>query len=325
MITAAPVPIRWNPEMSIYASEPFLRSVGDRCGWLGGFDESGTMRCVLPYTVVRKTILRMVRFRVETMPVGKDLSIEDERGFLSSVMAYFRTAGADLVIPAATNTIFRTYPDGAAAAPYGTYVIDLTQPEDALWGNVSASHRRKVRLAMKDGVQIRSGPEELEMVFAMVRDTFGRSSLPFMGLESFKRFVLGLGDHVKVMIAEHRGIVQGCIVIPFSDHAAYYVYGGSIPEPQQGAMHLLHWEAIRHFRALGVRRYDFVGVRINPDKGSKQEGLMMFKQRFGGQLVEGYLWKYPLRPMKYHLYNLAARLRTGGDIVDSEQHKLKLR
>ncbi len=79
---------------------------------------------------------------------------------------------------------------------------------------------------------------------------------------------------------------------------------------------------MRRFRLLGVTRYDLVGVRINPAPGSRQEGLLKFKQRFGGRLVQGYLWKYALRPLKYRLYCLAARLRSGGDIVDQEHHKL---
>jgi hypothetical protein len=48
----------------------------------------------------------------------------------------------------------------------------------------------------------------------------------------------------------------------------------------------------------------------------------MFKERFGGTLVQGYLWKFGYRPVKYFLYNLAARWRRGGDIVDQERHKL---
>ena len=35
------------------------------------------------------------------------------------------------------------------------------------------------------------------------------------------------------------------------------------------------------------------------------------------------MWKYPIRPMKFLLYNLAARLRRGGDIVDQERHKME--
>ena len=103
------------------------------------------------------------------------------------------------------------------------------------------------------------------------------------------------------------------------------MHGGSIPKPQAGSTNLLQWEAIRLFRRLGVRQYDFVGARTDPKKGSKIEGIMRFKRRFGGQLIQGYMWKYPFRPFKYYLYSLAARVRSGGDYVDQERHKLKER
>lgn len=49
---------------------------------------------------------------------------------------------------------------------------------------------------------------------------------------------------------------------------------------------------------------------------------MMFKQRFGGQLVQGYMWKYSLHPLKFAVYSLAVRLLRSGDIVDYERRKL---
>ena len=80
---------------------------------------------------------------------------------------------------------------------------------------------------------------------------------------------------------------------------------------------------MQEFQEIGVRRYDFVGVRINPEKGSKQEGLKMFKERFGGQLIQGYIWKYAFQPLKFAIYNYAVRFQRGGDIVDAEKNKLK--
>jgi len=111
-------------------------------------------------------------------------------------------------------------------------------------------------------------------------------------------------------------------VIPFSQHSAYYAYGGSAVHPLSGATNLLQWEAIRCFRSLGVKRYDFCGVRINPEAGSKAAGLMMYKERFGGHLVHGYMWRSSLRPIRAAVYRFAVRLLRGGDIVDQEQHKL---
>jgi hypothetical protein len=317
---ARPVEIKWHPGLSICASESFLKSVGDEYGWLGGFDRLDRLRCVLPYTIIRKAVFRMIRFRIETIPMEQGFEIAEEKLFLNSVADYFRAGGADMIVPAANNTIFRTCPDGAVVAPYGTYIIDLAQPEETIWKNLHSKHRNVIRNAMKTGVQIRSGAEYLETAYALVRETLKRSSLAFTSYDSFKRMVLGLGENVKVFVAERQGVVQGCAVIPFSGHSAYYVYGGSIPELATGAMNLLHWEAIRQFRGLGVRRYDFVGVRINPEPGSKQEGLKMFKERFGGQLAQGYMWKYAFHPLKYLVYRLAVRVLRGGDIVDQVRH-----
>jgi hypothetical protein len=321
---AIPVDINWSPDFSIFASEPFLKAVGDECGWLGGMDSSGELRCVLPYTMVRKAIFRMVRFRVETIAIGEDLTVEEEKSFLNSAMQYFRSIGADMTIPATTNTIFRTFPEGADVAPYGTYIVDLQLPEETLLGNLSSSHRRKVRQATKSGVTIQVGREYMETAYTLVRDTFKRSSISFMDFDSFRRMADSLGENVKIIVAKHEGVIQGSIVVPYSKYSAYYVYGGSIPNPANGSMVFLHWEAIRQFRSEGVKRYDFVGSRIDPEKGSKQEGLKAFKERFGGDLHQGYMWKYSLNPLKYKLYGLAARLRSGGDIVDAERHKLKI-
>jgi hypothetical protein len=322
-VKAIPIDINWHSGLPIFASEPFLKAVSDKYGWLGGIDDSGKIRCVLPYTIVKKAIFRMARFRVETVALGGDLQLAEEKAFLNSVVDQLRSLGADMIIPATTNSIFRTYPDGAIAAPYGTYIIDLTQSEADLWKNLSSSHRRKVRLATNDGVEIHEGMEYLRSAYHLVRETFLRSKVPFTGYEEFKRYVLSLSAQVKIYVATRKGAIQACLVVPFSMHTAYYVYGGSIPDPVAGATNLLHWEAIREFRGAGVNRYDFVGVRIQPEKGSKQEGLMTYKERFGGRLVRGYTWKYPFSAIKFGVYSMAVRLQRGGDVVDQEHSKLR--
>ena len=134
-----------------------------------------------------------------------------------------------------------------------------------------------------------------------------------------KRFTKCLGNNVKILIAFSEGVPQGCAVIPFSNYSAYYLYGGSIPKPISGATNFLQWEAIKMFRNLGVQRYDFVGVRISSDLAGKQLSLMKYKQRFGGQLAQGYIWKYSLRPLSYSIYSIAVQLLRGGDIVDQER------
>jgi hypothetical protein len=69
IIRAMPVEIQWHSGLPIYASEPFLKLLGGgQYGWIGGTDDTGRLRCVLPYAVIRKPGFRMIRFRTETIP-----------------------------------------------------------------------------------------------------------------------------------------------------------------------------------------------------------------------------------------------------------------
>jgi hypothetical protein len=322
-IKAEPVPIQWSQSLPVFAKEEFLRAVGDEYGWLGGKDESGTLRCVLPYTIVRKAGVRMVRFRLETISCGAGLDVTEEKTFLNSVVQHFRRIGADVIIPPTNNTLFRSYPDGASAAPYGSYVIDLQQPEETLWRNVYITSRRNIAAAQKDGVSVREGMELLVPAYDLIRETFRRSKMGFMNRDSFKKIALSLGENCKLLVAEHQGVAQSYSLFAFSSPSAYWIYGGNIEDQHPGAMKLLQWEAIRLFRTLGVRKYDFYGARIDPPRGSKQERINKMKKHLGASLSHGYVWKYSLRPSRAWLYSKAVRMLRGGDIVDQEEHKMK--
>lgn len=321
MIVASPMEIQWSPSLPVFAKQEFLRAVGDDYGWLGGIDESGTLRCILPFTIVRKAGLRMVRFRNQTI-FRTQMEVEEERAFLNSVVAYFRTTGADLIIPSSNNAIFRTFPDGAKAAPYGSHIVNLEISEDELWRNVSKTTRQNITSAQRDGVTVREGTEFLDDAYDVIRDTFSRSKMDFMHHDAFRRFATSLGENCKILVAEYKGVGQSYSLFAFSGPAAYWVYGGNIQNQHPGAMKLLQWESMRLFRNLGVRSYDFYGARINPASGSKQDGINRMKKSLGATVVQGYLWKYSLRPSRAWLYSKAVRLLRGGDIVDQEAHKL---
>jgi hypothetical protein len=313
-ITAKPIRIQWDPSLPVFAKEEFLKAVGDEYGWLGGFDASGTLRCILPYTIVHKAGLRMVRFRVETIPCG-ELDAREEKAFLNDVVRYFREIRADIIIPGSNNAIFRTCPDGAHKAPYGSYVIDLQQSEEALWRNIARITRQNIGTAQRDGVSIREGMEFLEPAYDLIIETFRRSRIPFMNRISF--------EQGKLLVAEHKGVAHSYCLFGFSQPRAYAIFAGNINGQHQGASKLLYWESIRVFRNLGVEQFDFYGARINPPKDSKQEGINLMKKRFGATLTEGYMWKYAIRPLRASLYSVSVRLLRGGDIVDRERIRLR--
>lgn len=328
----SPVPINWHSGLSIYASEPFLRSVSPAYGWVGGLDESGGLRCVLPYCMINKAIFRLIRFPVATITMEGQLALEEEHRFLNEVVEYLRSFDPDLIIPATFSTVFRTYPDGAVTTPYGSCILNLDQSEEILWANLHQKHRNVIRSAGKKGVLVKSGMEHLETAYRLTVESFRRSAGGMIGrirlgtrmdFSHFRQEIEAFGKNVKVFVAEHEGIAQSAAVIPFSMHSAYYMHGGSISNPVTGASNLLHWQAIREFRGLGVSCYDFFGVRANPEAGSKLEGIRKFKERFGGKVEIGYMWKMPFHPTKALLYEVATLIRSGGDVVDQERRKVR--
>ncbi|MCB2167359.1 MAG: hypothetical protein KQI78_06840 [Deltaproteobacteria bacterium] len=318
-----PIDFNWNPNFSIFAKESFLKSVGDKYGWVGGYDSAGDLCFVLPYTIINKFIFRMVRFRVETISINNNFEISKEKDFLTQTIKYFKSIKANIIIPATTNTIFRTYPDGAIAAPYGSYIIDLDLDHNSLWKNLNRIVRQNINKAKKEGVLIKNGDDYLIEAYDLIKETFNRSDLPFMDIGSFRRYISGIGKNGLFLVADYQNVPQSVCFFAFSNYCAYAIYAGNKQNMIDGSNKLLYWEAILFFKSIGVRYFDFVGARINPAKGSKQDNINAIKRRFGATLKEGFIWKYPINSTVFHLYNIAANFRTGGDIVDAEHHKLQ--
>lgn len=321
----------WTTEYPVCASPEFMRTVSRENGWIEGVDDAGKRHCVVPYCVIRKGGMTLLRFTSETIALG-ELALEDEKQFLNAVVELLRPRGIDVIVPATFSSLFRVAPDGAIAAPYGSFVVDLQQDEEKLWNGVHSKHRNKIRAAMKQGVTVRLANDRLAEATDLVHQSFDRSTkgwLPRLRLrlrlrsDSIGKEVRALGPQAAVFVAEFEGRIQGSAIIPFSRHCAYNMHAGSVADPVAGTTNLLQWEIMRYFRAQGVRYYNFVGARIDPEPGSKQEGLVNFKKRFGGALLRGFMWRYHLNPAKAWMYQLASRMRSGGDIVDQESHKLR--
>ena len=132
-------------------------------------------------------------------------------------------------------------------------------------------------------------------------------------------------ENIDIYIAYTNDIPESCIVYYVSQHCMYAIYAGLINFSLTGLNNLLYWEAIIDAKRKGIRYFDFVGARVNPKPGSKQEGIQRFKRHFGGDFVKGYLWKLPINKWKYFLYdyllillNFLKLTNYKGDIIDQE-------
>ena len=311
---------QWRDTDPIYCSSNYLASFNGQFGWVGGYI-GGHLSIVIPYTIKKKIIFKLATFHSAPVVLADLVTENEEKEFLNSCMLLLKKMGVDFCTQPPPHAVFRTYPNNAIAVPFGSYFIDLSRSEEDLWSSIHPKHRNVILNAKRKGVEIRFGAnQDILSVYEMLVQTMSRSSMPFISLDSFLSMTKSLAENVEVVIAYHDDKPIGCAVFPVSKYSAYYQYGGSIDAPVLGAMNLLHWEAVKHFKLAGVRFYDFVGARIEPKHGSKLEGIQRFKSRFGSTMRTGYLWKIPLSK-KYYIYNFLRRLKGGAisDIIDQEQ------
>jgi lipid II:glycine glycyltransferase (peptidoglycan interpeptide bridge formation enzyme) len=293
--------------------------MGDSYGWIGGFDDTG-LRLFIPYVIKKKIFVKYLTFHSSPIITGSELSEEEELCFLDNCISQFKISGIDFCTQPVNHAIFRAYPKRSIYAAFGSYILDLTRSEDELWNGFHHKHRNVILNAKKKGVIIKFNmPDSVNISYEIIRRTMFRSKMDMIPKLKFLKLIESLGANICIAIAFHEGKPMGCAVFPFSLYGAYYLYGGSSDLPVLGSMNLLHWEAIKYFKNLDVKRYDFVGARLKPIPGSKVEGIQRFKERFGPVMYKGYLWKIPIT-YKYYLFEIVLKIKNGfrGDIIDQE-------
>ena len=186
-----------------------------------------------------------------------------------------------------------------------------------------------IRRAERDGVQvIRGGIELLEKYMSCDIRTWRRSDIDKNNRRVYMDYLQSMGEKACIYIAEKEGEVQGGAIFLKNQAMSYYLYGATADRPSPGAMNLLQWKAMVDFKYEGVKKHNLVGCRINVDKDSKYYGIQSFKKSFGGELVEGVMFKMVLRPKMYKGFNVMYQIRyrgkvSGHDIIDQEIHKWK--
>ena len=277
---------------------------------------------VLPFYIKKKLFFRYLLFTLGDSGV----TTEDRISYLLNEVTGFikKNLPVDFILTQHVTALFSCCPQGSVNCFFGSYVVDLSLDEDALFANLHTKHRNVIKKAEKDGVRVSCGVENRGVCEALIQSTLERQHIGLLSqgmLEGLSRV-----KHMDYWVASFEGELQGAAILLWSENrSAYYMFGGSAVKPHAGAMNLLHWSAMKLMKERGVKYYDFVGARINPDEGSKYEGIQRFKSRFGGELKKGYLWKMPLNKFKYKLFCWLVAAKQGrnycGDVIDQERKR----
>lgn len=264
----------------------------------GYIEDSGL---ILPFALINKAkFIRIIQ--LPTTIIGKYDETE-ARSFLNKAVELLRKEYHAAIIMSLNTSPMITYPEKALYCKFGSYILDLSPSEEDLFKGLHSKHRNVIKKAMKDGVEITYGQENVDVCVSLIGETYGRQGKSASN-ESYYRNLAFLGDNCDYWVARLDGKVQGCAIILWDKDTAYYMHGGSCNHPHSGAMNLLQWEVIKKMKERGVKKYDFVGARATVVEGSKLEGIQRFKERFGGELIMGYRWEIDCNTVNAAIYRL---------------------
>ena len=185
--------------------------------------------------------------------------------------------------------------------------------EEEVWMGLTQGARRKVRIAMKNGVEVRPvGLEHLEEFSKMMQVTGERDGFNVRPKAYFARMLEALGEHARLYMGFYQGeAVCGAITTNYAGKTCY-VYGASSNQHREVMPnYLMQWEMIRWAIETGCSVYDFQGVSGNLEEGSHMYGLYQFKRGFNGQLDElAGEFDYIYRPVTARLVDRALQLHS---------------
>ncbi|MCH4896289.1 peptidoglycan bridge formation glycyltransferase FemA/FemB family protein [Marinilabiliaceae bacterium JC040] len=304
----------------IYAKKEYLKSIASKYGWLSCLNDEEIIYTI-PYVIKKKLFFKYIQFQYSGIKLANtDVTYKQ---YYDTILDFLKNQNCfDFVGVPPTHVLFSDYPNNSIVANFGSYRINLCQTEDELWKNIHSKHKNVIRKSINSNVEICIGFEYINDAIKLLNNTNKLAGFSLINKDDFinkNSSLFNIGGIV-VFVAYKDKIPQSCAIYRVDKNTVYYEQGGSCIKPFTGSGNLLHWEAIKYFKNNNCKVYDFVGARISPNKGSKLEGIQRFKSRFGGDLVKGYLWKYPINLFKYRLFMFLFWIKTKRkeDLIDQE-------
>lgn len=283
---------------------------------------------IIPYEIRKKYIFSFGRYLSEPFCLNQSAnSVEKRKEFINSAQMYIsRNKLSDWQDSVGAYTMFDVYPDNSRRIGFGNLVVDLENETEVLLANMTSKHRNMVRRAEKDGVTIQiGGLELLDDYCDLDEQTWKRSGQPPVDRSVYEKMLSCMPSSAFVAVSYYNGVPQSGMLSYYNNQMMYYMYGASADRPTVGANNYLHWEIMKEMKARGVKKYSFVGFRLGVNPDGKLAGIQHFKKGFGGELIEGYLFKATFSKPKRLLFEFLYRLKnkTGytEDAIDQEASK----
>lgn len=160
--------------------------------------------------------------------------------------------------------------------------------EEDVFAAFHSDHRRKIRIAMKNNVEIKiHGSEMAETFYQIMKETCERDGFELRSAAYFAKILEVFGDKARLYMAYYEGQpIAGAISVLWGDKVWYFYGASSNSNRKVMPNYLLQWEMIKWAIETDCKIYDFRGVAGVIDESNPLFGLYRFKHRFDGTYIE---------------------------------------
>lgn len=280
-----------------------IANIGHECV-MYFYDEAS--QALMPCKLNRKNIFSSLQIIIAPHHKGKEISPQEQLAFFNKVLAYCRQHRVcDRFIQPEPTGYTTVAPEGSTSCAFGTYRTLLQEnSEEEILNSFKTKFKQGVSASIRMDAICKFGREYFSDFYEMYSSTMQKANMPVDSVDYFNTYFNNMSDfNANVAVVYDQEHPVGGVFYLCSKHSAYITHAGSNNSISKnyGAVKHLHYSLMCHLKKLGVHYYDFAGVRIN-NKNPKLDGVFRFKEGFGGELYQGYLWKINILPIKTAIY-----------------------
>jgi lipid II:glycine glycyltransferase (peptidoglycan interpeptide bridge formation enzyme) len=184
-----------------------------------------------------------------------------------------------------------------------TYILDLNCESEVLWKNMDSRSRNVVKKAEQKGVLVRAAENEREF------NEWWKTYLKTAKAKEFdiQNYDLALAlfkdpSLAKLFISLVDGQIAGGFFFLVNHYPIYWLGAFDRKFLEWSPNNLCMWRAIIWFKENSFKLLDLGGAVTDREHGPTQ-----FKKKFGGRLVDAYIYTMPVSRIKNRLLNIITR------------------
>lgn len=167
------------------------------------------------------------------------------------------------------------------------WLVDLTGSEEEILASMRKTTRYLIRQGQKLQINIVKSKNisDINEFLNLYKKTAKRQHfVEHKGIrEEFERFLKD--DQILLFMGYYQNKLISCALIIFYNNQAIYHHSASI-EQKIPVNYLLQWEVIKEAKKRGMKIYNMWGITPPGKPRHPWKGLTIFKQGFGGKVVE---------------------------------------